>query len=66
MVSNTIYKTFKTKLHEQEQNGQKFYYLGDKKAKTYQPDNVKIGSELLRSCFELLMKINKENIVAVV
>ncbi|MDA5520422.1 hypothetical protein PIG81_06930 [Streptococcus thermophilus] len=52
MVSNEIYKTFKTKLDEQEQNGQKFYYLGDNKAKSYQPDNVEIGSELLWSCFE--------------
>ncbi len=57
MVSNEIYKTFKTKLdeqeqNEQEQNGQKFYYLGDNKAKSYQPDNVEIGSELLWSCFE--------------
>lgn len=26
MVSNEIYKTFKTKLDEQEQNEQKFYY----------------------------------------
>lgn len=26
MVSNEIYKTFKTKLDEQEQNEQEFYY----------------------------------------
>lgn len=61
MVSNTIYKTFKTKLNEQEQDGQKFYYLGDNKAKTYQPDNVEIGSELLRSCFEYAFSIANED-----
>ena len=61
MVSNEIYKTFKTKLDEQEQNGQKFYYLGDKKAKPYQPDNVEIGSELLWSCFEYAFSIANED-----